>query len=354
MTTALPAPNRPTGGVHPDGVEPSRWIAALGLAFLAVGFSIDLVAFSSALALLDDQMPMWLAWVIAVGASLMALFLMFEAGHLEAQRREKTMGRHGRGVIRALIGVWFMAGVGATFIRMTIDHGAPSSDPFGTAGTSGASDPFAAGSADPFSSGATDPFAAADPSGLDLGFATIHYENVPMALFMLVLYMGVGLGAYLYGLRSHNPRLTELRRARRAAAHEAKALARLESQRDDAAASAEALRRVSDEVASHEAEIAALSELEVALVAQLEASAAHRALTDRRFAAQQAQARLATDIAGIPGQVQTEARAAEAAGRSAEQHARTMLHRHLGDPSRTVMDADLADPSAPSPFAQEA
>ncbi len=320
--TMLRSPNRPTGGVTRHGVEPSLWLTVFDWAFLAVGFGVDLVAFRAALALVAADQSDFQVWLLAGAAGLMALFLMFSAGYLESERRETTMGAHGRLIVGFLVGIWALAGVAATFIRLTAEP-AFTSDAFDTA---------AAGT------GSTGESLA---GGIDLGFATIYPANIPTALFMLVLYLGVGLGAYLFGRRSNRPLLTDLRRKRRAKKAPVEALAQLREQRDKAAVRAARLRRTSDEVSAHHVEIAALGALEAALVGYQDALDRRRSLAGQRVVGEQAMARLATDLDAIPEQVLTETRAAEAVGRAAEQHARTLLHRHLADPSRTVMDADV-------------
>jgi hypothetical protein len=331
-TTALVAPNRPRGGVNPHGVEPSRWLTALGLLFLAIGFLVDLAAFRGALALVATDLDDNQVTFLAAAAGLMALFLMFEAGYMESERREETMGSHGKGIIRTLQGIWLLAGVAATFIRLTAEPEA-SADVF--AGASAG-----APATDPFGNPIGDPLAGGTPTGIDLGVTTIYPEHLPTALFMLVLYLGVGIGAYIFGRRFYSPLLTDVRRKRRVAKQQARALAKLRQQREAAAARAGELSRASDEISTHHAEVVALQALEAALVAHQEARARRADTSTLRLVAEQGEARLTADVEALPGQVLTETRTAEAIGRAAEQHARTLLHRHLGEPSRTVMDSD--------------
>lgn len=334
--TALPPPNRPNGGVTSHGVEPSRWLTALGLAFVAVGFFVDLAAFRAALAVVATDLGDSQVTFLAAAAGLMALFLMFEAGYMESERRETTMGSHGRGIIRLLQGIWLLAGVTATFIRLTAEP-AIVTDAFDTAGNAGA----ALAGTDPFGSPLGAPMAVGSTGGIDLGVATIYPEHLPTALFMLVLYLGVGLGAYLLGRRFNSPLLIDLRRKRRELRRPAKALAKLRWQHGKAAVRASELNRASQEVTAHHAEIAALRSVESALLDYRDAQHRRTSVTRQRLAAEQAEARLATKIEALPGQVRTETGAAQATGRAAEQHARTLLHRHLADPSRTVMDSDV-------------
>lgn len=345
MTTAtLPAPNRPTGGVTPHGVEPSPLLTALGLSFLLVGFFVDLAAFRAALAVVATDLGDRQVDLLAAAAGLMALFLMFEAGYVESERRETTMGSHGKGIVRTLQGIWLLAGVAATFIRLTAEP-ETTTDVFGEpAGAAG----VAAGGTDPFGAPLGDPLGAAPAGGIDLGFATIYPEHIPVALFMLVLYLGVGVGAYLFGRRFYRPLLTDLRRKRKALKQQSKALAKLRKERDEAVVRAAELRRAADEIAAHHGEIASLRSMESALVTHEEAVDRLRSTASQRLATEQAEARIAASLGAIEGQALTESSSAQATGRAAEQHARTLLHEHLADPARTVMDGDVRPPNQPN------
>lgn len=330
-TTALPAPNRPTGGVTPHGVEPSLLERRSGWLYVAVGLVVDLVAFKSALALVLTELEDVWVWVISAGVAVLALVLMFEAGRLEVVRREKTMGSHGKRHIRVLLGGWFALGVGATFIRLTAVP----------AFSGGVFDSASAGGSDPFGGSSGEAFGAASASGaIDLGWFSIYPEHAVTALFMLVLYLCVGAGVYLFGYRSYRPLLEDLTKKRDERNAAAERLEKSRTEQDKAVAAAAALRRTADEIAAHHAGIALLTDLQHALHGHQHALTERRKLADRRLGAEQSAARMATELAAISSLVATESLAAEATGLAAREHARTMLHEHLAEPSRTVMDRD--------------
>lgn len=338
-TKTIPAPHRPTGGVTPHGVEPSIWLTALGLVFLAVGFLVDLAAFRGALAIVATDLDDLQVTFLAGAAGLMALFLMFEAGYMESERRETTMGAHGKGIVRTLQGIWLFAGVTATFIRLTAEP-ATTSDAFASAGAGAG-----AAATDPFGTATTDPLVGGASSGIDIGLTTIYPEHLPTALFMFVLYLGVGMGAYIFGRRFYSPLLTDVRRKRRALRKQTRSLAKLRTKRDRAAVRASELTRVGEEITTHHSEITALRSLETALLGHQDAHAQRSQAMELRLVTGQETARRSADLEALPGQVLTETRTAQATGRAAEQHARTLLHRHLADPARTVMDSDTDSPS---------
>lgn len=371
-TTVAPARELPAdvnAGVPTAATEEthSRMPRTLGIAFLAVGFLIDLAAFSAALMILDDQMHPSLAIAIAVGASLMALFLMFEAGHLEGKRRRTTKGRHGRGIINALMSVWLMAGVAATYIRLTARPASATAgggaDAF--AGVGGSPDPFAGaagGAADPFGSASADMAGSTTGAGIDLGFTTIYPESVPMALFMFVLYLGVGVSAYVTGLHfeeqlaesrlagpgvlrraARRPGMAwSARRHRKALERARRDLVQVSAERDAVATGLADLAAASEHVEAQERQLQALQVLEASL---MDLEAARRDRNDvamARAGAHRRVAQLEAELAALDGQVEHEMAAAKASGAIAADHARAVLYRALGQPARTVMDSDAA------------
>src|SRR4051812_224009 len=101
-TQATPHTARTTS----DEVEPSRLFLVLGVVFLVVGFAVDLMQFHTVVGLVNTTMSDLATWTIAVGAGAVAIYTMVEAGRQEAERRRSTMGRHGRAIVRRLVGVW--------------------------------------------------------------------------------------------------------------------------------------------------------------------------------------------------------------------------------------------------------
>ncbi len=315
--TTLPNPVRPTGGVTPHGVEPPRLAEWAPYAFLVLGFLIDFAQFSDVVGRAVTSLEDWQRYLIAAGAGAVALFMMFEAGHLEAQRRERTMGKQGKGLIRTLISVWGLLGLAATYIRLAAAPDSGGSGGFGSAGSD------------------------AVVTTWDLGPITLYSDEIPMALLMLILYVAVGLGAYLVGLRSHRPLLTDLRRARTAERKQQRKLRRLIRKRDKASARVSELTQTTKHLSAHNDQRVARTQAAVALEGYQSAEDLHRALEEELLVARQREAVLATEIPAVSSTRDAAHDSATAVGMSAKQHARVLLHRHLADPTRTVMDADV-------------
>lgn len=361
-TTLAPAPPVATDAdldqaqtTHGAG-GPSRGLWRLQMLFLALGLVIDFVAFSAALQLLDSQMVQWQAWLIAGCAGALALFLMFEAGHLESQRRKHTKGRHGRWLIRVLMFVWMLAGLAATYIRVTTPPGGSEGGAFGS---------------------------AAATTGWDLGLFTIYPEALPMALFMFVLYLGVGISAYIAGLKFEEHRRPDgeqrtrwwqrawrsltrpawlARRRHRKAVRAASAavdveesnLERLQVERDQAKErlahleSAEEARKAqvqeaTNQLATAKEQLEALLRLQAALDLLEKARALRLQRLEDKVATQQHSATLITQLKGLDEQIELEKRAAQERGRTATEQARLDLSRGLGEPASTVMGTEAHD-----------
>lgn len=321
LTPRLAPPNRPTGGGDPHGVEPSRIHLWLGLGFLALGFAVDLAQFRQVVGRVAPDLTDFSVWLIAVGAGAIALYMMFEAGRLEAERRATTSGRHGRGTIRLIVSVWALLGLVATYVRLTVLPPGSTSGGFGSTESAGTAGGFG-------TAGAT-------------GSASAFYPaELPLALLMLVLYLAVGIGAYQFALRSHRPLLTELRRAR---SHEKRARRRLKRMTrtyDDREAPLVGLRQQLEERTNERRATSAGSSLTAAL-------AEHRAATDRRASltaelshVRQERAKVEAELASLDTATTAQHRLAAAAGGTARHHARALLHEHLADPVRTVKDVD--------------
>lgn len=316
MTTTLSTSH--TARTTADEVEPSRLFLVLGLVFLVVGFAVDLMQFRTVVGLVNTSMSDLATWTIAVGAGAVAIYTMVEAGRQEAERRRSTRGRHGRAIVRRLVGVWLFLGLAATYIRLTVDPGvATATGGFGEA---------AAGTAE---------------AVWHLGPLTLYPAEIPMALLMLALYLAVGIGAYIFGLRSFRPELTALRRARRTEGQRQEKLQRMVNARDKQAGTVLHLRQRIGETDRDRQGLHARATLEAAVQAH-EAAAAHEsALAVEAAQLQHELYAIEAELTMLDASVQGSKEVATSMAAVAQQHARSRLHQHLGDPARTVKDGDV-------------
>jgi len=304
------------------GVDPglgSMFFAGLGLVLIVIG---DFASFNIALSRSFTQMGTGIVLMLTLAMTAAAVVLMYDAGRAEARRKSRNSGRTGRGPVRNRVLAWLLLGSTAFVLRLA----AP---PEATTTGFGQTDP-GFGSTTGSGFGTT-----AEATTLALGPMTLHGENLASALALLAIFVAGGIGAFYLGRESYNPRLTEVRRARRAERSTARRLVRAQRRNDRAQRGAGDLSAAWDQHSRASGELATLSDLEHHLDLY---EAASNDLTQRSAqtrALAEAIAEAEAELASTTDDVRVSQRRAEHSGAQAKALARVLIAEYRGEPAAT-------------------
>ena len=304
------------------GVDPglgSMFFAGLGLVLIVIG---DFASFNIALSRSFTQMGTGIVLMLTLAMTAAAVVLMYDAGRAEARRKSRNSGRTGRGPVRNRVLAWLLLGSTAFVLRLA----AP---PEATTTGFGQTDP-GFGSTTGSGFGTT-----AEATTLAFGPMTLHGENLASALALLAIFVAGGIGAFYLGRESYNPRLTEVRRARRAERSTARRLVRAQRRNDRAQRGAGDLSAAWDQHSRAIGELATLSDLEHHLDLY---EAASNDLTQRSAqtrALAEAIAEAEAELASTTDDVRVSQRRAEHSGAQAKALARVLIAEYRGEPAAT-------------------
>jgi hypothetical protein len=329
ITTSQDHPAARLEFTEEHGVDPglgSAIFAGVGLALIVIG---DFASFNIALSRTFTTMSAVMVVLLTLAMTAAAVVLMLEAGKAEARRRSRNTGRAGRGPVRNRIMAWALLGAMAFLLRLAAPpETTGDTSGFGTAASSGF------GSA---ASGATSGFGQATDasSSLLLGPMTLHGENLASALALIAIFIAGGVGAFYLGRESHNPLLTEVRRARRTEVWTRWRLGTAQRRADRAARRAGDLGAAREQAERASKELAVLDDLDhqldlyaAAAKDLADSSARVRQLTDQAAATE-------SELSSLADEVRLEQRRADHAGDQAKALSRILIAGYKGEPAAT-------------------
>lgn len=307
------------------GVDPGRGsalFAGIGLLLIVIG---DFASFNIALSRTFTTMSAAMVLMLTLAMTAAAVVLMYEAGKAEARRKSRNSGRTGRGPVRNRVGAWLLLGATAFVLRMAAPPEAADTGGFGAATDSG------------FGGTASSGFgqAAEATTTLALGPMTLHPENLASALALLAIFVAGGIGAFYLGRESYNPRLTAVRRARRAERRTARELAWAHRRNDRAQRRAGDLSAAWDQHANATLGLATIGDLEHQLDLYEAAAADLTQNATRTRALGDSIAETEARLASVADEVRLAQRRTDHSGARAKALARVLIAEYRGEPAAT-------------------
>ena len=306
------------------GVDPglgSALFAGIGLALIVIG---DFASFNIALSRTFTTMSAVMVLMLTLAMTAAAVVLMYEAGKAEARRKSRNSGRTGRGPVRHRVLAWLLLGATAFVLRMAAPPESTDTGGFGQAADTG----FGAAAGGGFGQ-------AAESTTLALGPMTLHAENLASALALLAIFFAGGIGAFYLGRESYNPRLTQVRRARRSERSAARKLAWAHRRNDRAQRRSGDLTAAWDQHANATRELATIADLEHHLdrhevaANDLTQNSAHTRTLANAISENEA------ELASIADDVRLAQRQADHSGAQAKALVRVLIAEYRGEPAAT-------------------
>lgn len=324
------------GLTEEHGVDPglgSAVFAGVGLLLMVCG---DFASFNIALSRTFTTMGAVMVLLLTMAMTAAAVVLMYEAGKAEARRRSRNTIRTGRGPVRNRILAWSLLGATAFVLRLAAPPEATGgSGGFGTGSGFGSTAGDSAGFGTSGSAASGFGGTAETVTSWTLGPMTLHGANLASALALVAIFIAGGIGAFYLGRETHNPLLTQVRRARRTQrwTRWRLAAARRRSDRADRRAGDLAAAQAQDERVSQGLERLddlehLLDRYESAALEVMQRAAATHELADQIAAAESA-------LTALPDEVRVAQRQAEHAGAQAKALSRVLIAGYRGEPAAT-------------------